>query len=213
MRTAPGSPQPCRGHGGRRTARNGFTLVEMLVALLIFGMLTAAGVSLLSFSVRAQEASGRSLGDLSQLRRAGSQLNADFAQAVPRLYRDERGDVRRAFAGNVGSEQNAVAFVRGGWENYDGAPRPSLQRVEYRLNGDRLERRHYPLVDGAAPLEPVVLASGVRGMSLRYRAADGGWRERWDPEDPRELPRAVELVMETARFGSLRQLFLVGVGA
>ena len=35
--------------------RNGFTLVEMLVSLLIFAMLAAAGVTLLSFSVRAQD--------------------------------------------------------------------------------------------------------------------------------------------------------------
>jgi general secretion pathway protein J len=37
---------------------NGFTLVELLVALTIFAMLAAAGVGLLSFSVQAQEVAG-----------------------------------------------------------------------------------------------------------------------------------------------------------
>jgi general secretion pathway protein J len=192
----------------RRSAEHGFTLVEMLVALLIFGMLTAAGVSLLSFSVRAQESSDQSLGELSKVRRIGALLTADLGQAAPRLYRNERGEVRPAFSTQTAS----LAFVRRGWENLDGAPRSSLQRVEYRLSGDRLERVHYPMVDGAAPADAVVLASDLRRLTFRYRAADGGWRDSWDPEDPRELPRAVELVMETERMGALRQLFLVGAG-
>ncbi len=42
VRTAAGSPQPCRGHGGRRAEGNGFTLVEMLVALSIFSLAALA---------------------------------------------------------------------------------------------------------------------------------------------------------------------------
>jgi general secretion pathway protein J len=187
---------------------NGFTLVEMLVALLIFGMLTAAGVSLLSFSVRAQETSDRSLGELSQVRRMGALLTTDLGQAAPRLYRNERGEVRPAFS----TEASSMSFVRRGWENLDGSPRPSLQRVEYRLSGDRLERVHYPMVDGAAPADALVLASGLRRLTFRYRGADGGWRDSWSPQDPREMPRAVELMIETERLGALRQLFLVGAG-
>ena len=190
--------------------RNGFTLVEMLVALLIFGMLTAAGVSLLSFSVRAQETSDRTLGELSQLRRMAALLAADLGQAAPRLYRDERSYTRPAFSAEA---QGAMRFVRGGWENHDGAARSGLQRVEYRLSGDRFERIFYPMVDGAAPSGPLVLADRVRRLTLRYRGPDGGWRDLWDPEDPRTLPRAVELVIETERQGAVRQLFLVGAGA
>jgi len=196
----------------RRSAEHGFTLVEMLVALLIFGMLTAAGVSLLSFSVRAQEASERSLGELSQLRRMSALLAADLGQVVPRLHRDEQGQVRAAFVGNPGAGQG-IAFVRGGWENHHAAARPDLQRVEYRLEGDRLERRHYAMVDGAPPLDAHALASGVRALRFRYRNGEGAWLDDWAPEDPSALPRAVELLVETERYGSLRQLFLVGAAA
>lgn len=194
-----------RGH-------NGFTLVELLVSLLIFGMLSAAGVALLSFSVRAQEVAGERLGDLAALRRTSALIAADLGQAAPRIHRDEAGLPRPAFVGGSGEGGVAVAFVRRGWENVGAEPRASLQRVEYRLAADRLERRAWPRIDGSAPLATTVLLDGVRRLRLRYRDRQGEWRERWDPTDPAELPLAVELVLDTQATGTTRQLFLAGRG-
>ena len=52
------SPRPIPDRSGvrARDQESGFTLVELMVALVIFAMLSAAGVALLSFSVRAQAA-------------------------------------------------------------------------------------------------------------------------------------------------------------
>ena len=63
-----------------RSAEHGFTLVEMLIALLIFGMLTAAGVTLLTLTVRTQETSERLLGQLGEVRALGALLTADLAR-------------------------------------------------------------------------------------------------------------------------------------
>jgi general secretion pathway protein J len=193
--------------------RNGFTLVELMVALVIFGMLSAAGVALLSFSVRVQAVAEERLGDLAQLRRAGALLAGDLAQAAPRVHRDQSGAARPAFAGSAGDTAGpALAFVRRGWENVEGEARPSLQRVEYRLSGDRLERVAWPLIDGAAPLAPVTLIDGVRSLRLRYRDKQGQWRPRWDPTQPTDLPLAVEMVLDAQGSGATRQLFLAAAG-
>jgi general secretion pathway protein J len=198
----------------RGSAEHGFTLVELLVSLLIFAMLAAAGVSLLTFSVRAQEAAEARLGDLAALRRAGSLLSADLAQAAPRPSRDGTGAERPAFEGSSGEGDGLLlAFVRRGWENYDQAPRPSLQKVEYRLAEGRLIRRFYPRVDGSAAEAEVVLLDGIGRIRLRYRTRRGEWRDRWDPVRGAELPRAVELVADVAGAGVTRQLFLTGAGA
>jgi general secretion pathway protein J len=191
--------------------QNGFTLVELLVSLFIFGMLSAAGVALLSFSVRAQEAADARLGDLADFRRAGALLTGDLAQAAPRLARDGAGSARPAFEGRSGEQSGvALVFVRRGWENLDEAPRASLQRVEYSVAGGRLERRVYPRLDGAAPLPATTMVDGVRRIRLRYRDGEGNWRERWDPSKATELPRAVELVMDARGSGTTRQLFQTG---
>ena len=195
----------------RPSAETGFTLVELLVSLFIFGLLSAAGVSLLSVSVRAQELAGTRLDALAEVRRAGALLSGDLAQAAPRLFRDSVGAIHPAFTGGPGEGEAALTFVRRGWENLDGSPRPSLQKVVYRVAGGRLERIAYPLVDGAQPLAAATILAGVDGLRLRYRDEKGDWRDRWDPTEPDDLPRAVEMIVET-QGGGTRQLFVTGTG-
>ena len=190
-------------------SEQGFTLVEMLIALLIFGMITAAGVTLLTLTVRTQEASERVLDNRSAIRRTGALLNADLALAAPRVHRNGDGQPVAAFLGGDGDDTLLQALVRRGWED-ESAFRSSLQRVEYRLRDGRLERWRYDAVDGAGHAVAMPLLTGVRRVQLRYRDRDGGWRDRWDPTDPARLPVAVELVSDSESQGQMRQLFLVG---
>ena len=190
-------------------SEQGFTLVEMLIALLIFGMITAAGVTLLTLTVRTQEASERVLDKRSAIRRTGALLNADLALAAPRVHRNGDGQPVAAFLGGDGDDTLLQALVRRGWED-ESAFRSSLQRVEYRLRDGRLERWRYDAVDGAGHAVAMPLLTGVRRVQLRYRDRDGGWRDRWDPTDPARLPVAVELVSDSESQGQMRQLFLVG---
>ena len=196
---------------GPRAGEAGFTLIEMLIALMIFGMITAAGVTLLTLTVRTQESSERVLESLGTIRRTGALLNADLAQAAPRIHRDGDGRALPAFTGGNGGEALLMAFVRRGWED-ENAFRSSLQRVEYRLRDGRLERWRYDAVDGVGRPAAMPLLQGVRRVQLRYRDRDGSWRDRWDPTDPARLPVAVELVSDSEGQGQVRQLFLVGGG-
>lgn len=196
----------------RPAAQAGFTLVEMLIALTIFGMLTAGGVALLSFSVTSQEMTERQLTTLSSVRRAGALLTADLAQATGRVWRDSDGGQQRAFSGGPGREARVMELVRGGWDNPDQLPRASLQRVEYRLQGGRLYRVGYSNVDGGGAAAVAVLIEDVQQLRLRFRDREGLWHDTWEPPDITELPIAVELSVSSARFGPIRQLFLVGSG-
>lgn len=190
----------------------GFTLVEMLVALLIFGMIAAAGVAMLSFSVRAQGATGAKLDEVAALNRTLSILSADLAQAVVRPTRDERGVVRPAFTGEAGGTADPMLrVVRGGWSNLDAAARSGLQKVAYRVANGVLERIAYPQLDGAGPLAPAALLTGVADARLRYRYR-GAWSDRWDGAAGAPLPDAVELRIARIDRRQYRQLFLVGTG-
>ena len=194
-----------------RDAENGFTLVEMMVALLIFALIAAAGVSLLNFSIRAQAAAATRLDDVASDRRMSALLITDLAQAVPRITRDTNGASVSAFSGTGGTGTAPfLRYVRAGWSNPSAAPRPSVQRVDLALVGGRLERQSYPMVDGAAPDPPQVLATNVASVVMRYRTR-GAWSATWTPPEPDALPQAVEMTVTRSHAAPLTMLFLVGV--
>jgi general secretion pathway protein J len=192
--------------------KNGFTLVELVVSLFIFALISAAGVSLLGYSVGAQASAGQRLDEVAAIRRVGALLTADLAQATPRISRDAEGRPQMAFEGGSGAAgEVALAFVRRGWSNEGGEARSSLQKVEYRLEGGALMRRSWPMVDGSAPRPAAKVLGGVRSLVLRYRIG-GEWRDRWDSKRPGALPGAVEAVIDLEGVGAVRQLFLTGTG-
>ena len=178
-----------------------------MVALMIFGMIAAAGVAILSFSIRAQGASATRLDDVSALARTMAILSADLGQAVPRATRDEGGTLLPAFVG----EGSALALVRGGWTNIDAAPRASEQKVAWRLDGTTLQRIAYPQLDGAAPSAPAPMLTRVANMQLRFRYA-GAWSDRWDGAAGVPLPQAAELSLRRVDGTRYRAMFLVGTG-
>ena len=204
---------PCSSSGTvSRKRETGFTLVEVMISLMIFGLLAAAGVSLLSFSVRAQAATDKKLDDVQALNRLSSALAGDLAQATERQTRNESGDLLPAFAGEAGSgSAPMLRLVRAGWSNLDAAPRPGEQKVEYRVANGALERIAYPMLDGAQPLAPAVMLTHVRQVSLRYRI-NGAWSDHWEGTPIFVLPQALELRVLRDDGVEFRQLFLVGSG-
>ena len=196
----------------RRSAEHGFTLVEVMIALAIFAMIAVAGVAILSFSVRAGAATATRHDGAAALARTVSLLSSDLGQAVDRPTRDEGGVARPAFVGGAGaSETPVLALVRGGWDDLDASPRPTLQKVQWRLRNGVVERIAWPQLDGAAPLPPAAMMSGVADLRLRYRLA-GAWSDRWEGRAGPALPQAVDVTIERRDGTSWRELMLVGSG-
>ncbi|WP_197420518.1 type II secretion system minor pseudopilin GspJ [Sphingomonas sp. CCH5-D11] len=201
-----------RNRGTRKVPQErgeaGFTLVEVMVALMIFGLIASAGVALLAFSVRAQGATTARLDDMGALARQSSLMAADLAQAMNRPARDGRGTTFPAFVGDATS----VTFVRAGWSNIDSDARSTLQKVSYRLSDGVFQRIAWPMVDGAEPLPAAPALTGLAGAKLRYRIA-GAWSDSWNGSEGAALPQALELTLQRRDGVSFRQLFLVGTGA
>ena len=189
--------------------RNGFTLVEMLVALALFAVIAVGALGLLRFSVDAELASRKKTDDIAAQRRFLSVWTADLAQAVPRPARDQAGVSHPAFEANV--DGVVIRLTRSGWDNVDGAARPRLQKVEYRVTPTALVRAGYPFPDGAAPEVGAEMLPLTGTPTLRFRSKDGNWRDRWEPQLSTELPVAVELLLPQQGRPPLRIVSLVGV--
>ena len=186
---------------------NGFTLVEMMVALFIF-----AGVIMLRSAVDSDEITAENLGQMAEMQRFVSLMEADLSQALPRTARDQRGDRMPAFASETGGPEAAfLRFTRGGQSNINGEARSNLERVEYRLADGKLERWRYQMTDGGAIDQPATLISNIDSLTLRFRDKRGQWSDRWETGRLADLPRAIEIEFDQ-QGRRYRHLFLVGTG-
>ena len=201
--------------GGSAAKAAGFTLVEMLVALLIFGMLSAAAVAVMAHAADNQGVVRARMDRLGEFQRARALLKADLSQAAVRRVRGRDGTpARNAFVGStvggaaaMSGSAPLLALVRRGWSNPDAQPRASLQYVEYRLVDGQLERSSRAALDGAAPGEPQVLLAGIDSARIGYHYR-GEWIDGW-PGGAGAMPDAIRLDLELQGLGRIEQLFLL----
>jgi general secretion pathway protein J len=184
----------------------GFTLVEMLVALSIFAVIAAMGVSLLRSSVDTQDAVQARLQGMSGINRVRAVMANDLAQAVQRSTRGQAGESVPAFVGS----SNGFAFVHAGAGSLDGSPRPNVERVGYALTGGEWRRATQPMLDGTALSDGDRLIGDVTAAAVRYRDAQGNWSESWNSDPGDRLPRAVEVRLTRTGRAPLTMLFLTG---
>ncbi|GAB5488184.1 MAG: type II secretion system minor pseudopilin GspJ [Parasphingorhabdus sp.] len=195
-----------------RPTDSGFTLIEMMVALLIFSMLSVAGVILLRGAVDSNEVTTENLSEMAEMQRFVSLMESDLSQSIARTYRDQNGERVASFSGQVSDQSDAfLTFVSGGHSNINDAPRSNLQRVEYRIKDQAVERSFYDKTDGGSISEPSKMLTGISNLVIRYRNKSGLWSEDWQSERLTDLPRAVELRF-THGGRSYRHVFLVGTG-
>lgn len=187
----------------------GFTLLEVMASLAIFGLIAAAGVAVMAYAADSQDVLRERMDRLGDLQRARALLHADLSQAAVRLVRRADGSAgRHAFIGGRPGEAGPLfAFVRRGHENPDGAARASLEYVEYRIADGRLERGARTSPDGSMAATARVVLDGITAARVAY-FSDGAWNDGWRG-GATTLPEAVELELELESVGRVRQRFLL----
>lgn len=182
----------------RRAA--GFTLIEIVVAMVILGALMMLLWSGLTFSMRSWDAGDR-VGRVAADRRIGEAfLRRELGELFPMRFRDPTR-VLVAFEG----AHDHLRFVsaRPAGVSMGGLALVSLEVAGDARRGERnlVMRRALPDDDakGFEPLdaaEPSVLIAGVDSIDLEYFGAesdfsDPRWRDDWKP--PERIPQLVRM--------------------
>jgi type II secretion system protein J len=184
----------------RRRGAEGFTLVELLVAFALLGLLAAAIASLTGTAVLSFARSEQALGAATSLTRMRALMAADLGQAARRPSLDAEGRTIQAFT----LTPSGFVLVRRGVSGRS----PPVQKIAWGHDGGRLLRQSWETVDRSPPGEAVPLLDGI--AEVRVRVDSGrGFAEDWIPRAPEDLPRAVELTLVPARGSPLVLLFLV----
>jgi len=191
-----------------------FTLIEVLVAFAIFGILAAFAYGALSQTLLSAEILGERMDRLQAIQKSIRYLSQDFLQLAPRPVRQELGDSFDPALQTDFSSEFALELTHGGWSNPVALPRGTLQRSAYRLEDDELVRYYWTVLDRTLSNEAigVTILDGVESLLFRYLLDSGDWIEQWPPPTLpgplglRQRPRAVEIVLTLQDEGEIRRI-------
>ena len=197
-----------------RRSRNAFTLIEVLVALAIFGVLSVIAYMALGQTLSNADLLTDRMDRLKSIQRTIRYLDSDLMQAAPRPVRDVLGDGYVPAVRSSLASEFALEVTHGGWSNPAGLPRGTLQRSAYRLEDGELIRYHWRVLDRTINNEPIanVLLDGVDSILFRFLGSGDEETEQWPPVNTpgpagfRLRPRAVEIVLTLADEGEIRRL-------
>ena len=202
----------------QRTSR-GFTLIEVLVALAVFGVMSMLAYAALGSTLSNADYLTERMDRLQSIQRAMRYLTTDLIQTAPRPVRTELGDSFSPALETSLSSDFVLELTHSGWGNPAGLPRGTLQRVAYRLEEDKLVRYYWTVLDRTYANEPLatVLLENVESLFFRYYQASGEPSEIWPPlgqQGPNALrsrPRAVEIVLSLADQGEITRLLEIAL--
>ena len=200
-----------------RSRQTGFTLIEIMVAVAIFSVMSVIAWSALSASLANADMLTARMDRLQSIQRTMRFLTTDLSLAAPRPVRNELGDTQLPAILSSIAGDFALEVTHSGWGNPAGLPRGTQQRSAYRLEEDELVRYHWNVLDRTYSNEAVgiVLLDNVESLFFRYYTDSGEPSEVWPPQGAsagnpaRMRPRAVEIVLSLGDIGELTRLIEV----
>ena len=172
----------------------GFTLIEILIALAILGLIAVLGYravsSLTESEARLSVESERWRG----LDALFARLESDMRLAQPRNVRSGAA-TEPAWLARKDDAGNALLRVARAGPEFSLEPGSAGQRIGYRLRNGAVEVLYWPHLDQAASATPAAyaLAGGISRFEIAYLDNRGGWHDRWPLLGESPLPRAARI--------------------
>ncbi|WP_049631114.1 type II secretion system minor pseudopilin GspJ [Cellvibrio sp. pealriver] len=216
--------------------QQGFTLLEVLIALVISALIAVMAFQSLNAANNGAERTNQVLNEINQIDRAWQIIAADLRHSIPLPATADRNWVFRAESlrtSGENSDQEVLLFKRRGWVNFSNLPRSDLQIVSYRVLDGELWRDFLPEHNrdlGDVDLEEdgfhQLLLKNVKDVQLRMlhqgaitskgksaledREYSNDWLQSW-PDNNQQgangLPLAVEISIELEGVGTSVRLF------
>jgi len=172
----------------------GFTLIELMIALAILGLVAVFGYRALASLTDSEAQLSAEAQHWKELDALFARLEADMREALPRDVRTGAG-TEPAWLGDVDNSGNArLRFSRAGPE-FSPEPGSAGQRIGYRLRDGAIEVLYWPRLDqpGTVAPQPYALAGGIAAFRVGYLDSVGSWRERWPALGESPVPRAIRV--------------------
>ncbi len=196
----------------RRTS--GFTLIEVLVAMAVFGVLSVLSYMALGQTLSNADMLTERMDRLQAIQRTMRYLSNDLNTASPRPVRDELGTSYMPAVMVSAANDFALAVTHGSWSNPAGLPRSTQQRTVYLLEDGKLFRVYYSVLDATYANNAISteILDGVERLEFRLMQDNGQMTNQWPPDGAVGAssyllrPRAVEIILTLEGEGEIRRI-------
>jgi general secretion pathway protein J len=190
----------------------GFTLLEVLIAIAIFSMISMSSFSIFNTVLKSNESSKIRTERVNELQRGFLLIERDLLQIAKRSIRfngeEPQEDLLYTDTNSFSDSDSTLAFVRHGWTNPGLLlPRSNMQSVAYQLNKGVFERLHFNFVDAIQGQEPKVrkLITEIEELNFEFF-----YNKKWQKTIiKKSLPQAIAVEFITKDYGLIRREFLV----
>ncbi|PLR43450.1 type II secretion system minor pseudopilin GspJ [Chimaeribacter arupi] len=180
--------------------QKGFTLLETMLALFIFSMLSMLAYQILSGALKTNERTQSALQRINALHRTMNRLERDIVQSLPRVPRGAEQSWHQ--------DDNSFALTTQSRPNTWGqCCSPDILRVTWQLKAGTLHRlvqRTVDAPDDSTPLDAPLL-DNVDNMSLHFYQQ--GWKTEVDAGQA--PPTGIEVTLTLKDFGVINRVFVL----
>lgn len=151
----------------------GFTLIEMLVSLFIFSLISAGTMTVMSSSIAVRDRVNQGTEELNRLQAARAIMRTDFERISLRARRDILGSFEPYVLTTDG--ESLINFTRLGRENPGGLqPRGDAERVAYFFRDGKLIRQSWPTANPDVSTQPreIVLFEDLLSARIEFLSED-----------------------------------------
>jgi general secretion pathway protein J len=193
----------------RIKSARGFTLLEVLIALFIFTIISVMMSGALRTVIDAQSGTENSAERLRQLQIVLVRISRDVEQIVDRPVKNANGQDGQAFYGSA----RGFAFTHGGISGQS-SQHNGLQRAQYIWNENGLWRMVWEVLDqvenSPQPGQRLLL-DNVTDARFEYMDDKNAFHPDWpvSGSSTQPLPRAVRVTLTFKKWGAIRQLYVI----
>lgn len=191
--------------------KQGFTLLEILIAMVVFAILSLILSGALHNVINIQERTEMSAARVRELQLGTLYLSRDIEQAINRPILNTSGRQDAAMIGTA----NTITFTHAGIASTpDMLARSNMQRVRYSVGNGALWHESWSALDQAPeslPRKRQILAD-ISSIRFEYLDDKNKVHNEWPiagQSNTQPLPRAVRVFLTFPRWGTMSQLYVI----
>lgn len=195
----------------------GFTLIEILIALVIFVIISAATTTTLYLVFSSREKVQEQSERLTEIEMALSVIERDISQFINRPIRHKQWHYLPAIYG----DSQSLTFTRSGYLNpLSNAKQSNLERINYYVKQGSLYRQAWHQLDGAksTPDSNQLILSGIAHINFSYldnklstlnRLNNDALSQQSQLSNKGIIPKAIVVNVSLTDWGNINRLYII----